>query len=107
MKTVIGVNGACGRMGQRIIQLAQEDKELTLGAALDAPGHPQLGRDVGELAGLGPLHIPVQSGLPQGRVPRRLQGGDQRQLRVFPGQADQPLAHAAGGAVDGDVGLHE
>jgi 4-hydroxy-tetrahydrodipicolinate reductase len=67
VKTVIGVNGACGRMGQRIIQLAQEDKELTLGAALDAPGHPQLGRDVGELAGLGPLHIPVQAGLPQGR----------------------------------------
>ena len=52
MKTIIGVNGACGRMGQRIVQLAHEDKELALGAALEAPGHPQLGRDIGEIAGL-------------------------------------------------------
>jgi 4-hydroxy-tetrahydrodipicolinate reductase len=64
VKTVIGVNGACGRMGQRIIQLAHEDKELSLGAALDAPGHPQLGRDVGEVAGIGPLQVPIQAELP-------------------------------------------
>jgi 4-hydroxy-tetrahydrodipicolinate reductase len=67
LKTTIGVNGACGRMGQRIIQLAHEDSELALGAALDAPGHPQLGRDSGEVAGLGPLHVPVQAELPLGR----------------------------------------
>ena len=28
MKTNIGINGACGRMGQRIVQLAHEDKTL-------------------------------------------------------------------------------
>ncbi len=66
MKTVIGVNGACGRMGQRIIQLAHEDKDLALGAALEAPGHPKLGQDVGEVSGLGRLEVPVRSDLPPG-----------------------------------------
>jgi 4-hydroxy-tetrahydrodipicolinate reductase len=51
-------------MGQRIVQLAYEDKDLDIGAALDAPGHPQLGRDIGELAGLGTLHVPLQAELP-------------------------------------------
>src|SRR2546430_5782181 len=64
MKTVIAVNGACGRMGQRIVQLAHEDKELVIGAALDAPGHPQQGRDAGELAGIGKISVPVQSFVP-------------------------------------------
>ena len=35
MKIIIGMNGACGRMGLRIIQLAHEDKELKIGAALE------------------------------------------------------------------------
>jgi 4-hydroxy-tetrahydrodipicolinate reductase len=64
MKTIIGLNGACGRMGQRILQLAHEDKSLTLGAALESPGHPALGRDVGEVAGLGQLGVPVRTDLP-------------------------------------------
>lgn len=64
MKTIIGVNGACGRMGQRIVQLAYEDKELTIGAALDAAGHPCQGRDIGELCGLGQLGVPVLAELP-------------------------------------------
>jgi 4-hydroxy-tetrahydrodipicolinate reductase len=67
MSTVFGVNGACGRMGQRIIQLGREDKDLTLGAAFEAPGHPQQGHDIGEVAGLGKLGIPVHSDLPTDR----------------------------------------
>lgn len=61
MKTIIGVNGACGRMGQRILQLAHEDPAVEIGAALEAPGHPQLGRDVGELLGLGRLDVLVSA----------------------------------------------
>src|SRR4051794_1805045 len=61
MKTVIAVNGACGRMGQRIVQLAREDKDLQLGAALDMPGHPQLGRDIGEVAGMGAIGVFVSN----------------------------------------------
>jgi 4-hydroxy-tetrahydrodipicolinate reductase len=66
MKTIIGVNGACGRMGQRIVQLAHEDKSLTIGAALEAASHPQLGRDIGEVAGLGPLGVKVAAAIPHG-----------------------------------------
>jgi 4-hydroxy-tetrahydrodipicolinate reductase len=64
MKTLLGVNGACGRMGQRMIQLAGEFRELTLAAALEMPGHPQQGRDVGEVVGLGPLGIRVSNFIP-------------------------------------------
>jgi 4-hydroxy-tetrahydrodipicolinate reductase len=51
-------------MGQRLIALAQEDKDLTLGAALEAPGHPQLGNDVGEVAGLGKVGVMVRADVP-------------------------------------------
>ncbi len=64
MKTLLGINGACGRMGQRILHLALEDRELGLGAALEAPGHPLQGRDIGEVAGLGRLSVPVCDELP-------------------------------------------
>ena len=55
----VAMNGASGRMGSRIIQLIQADPDLTLGAALERPGHPKLGEDVGPLAGLGPLGVPL------------------------------------------------
>jgi 4-hydroxy-tetrahydrodipicolinate reductase len=51
-------------MGQRLVQLAHEDEGLQLGAALEAPGHPQLGHDVGEVAGVGHLAVPVRADLP-------------------------------------------
>jgi 4-hydroxy-tetrahydrodipicolinate reductase len=61
MKTKIGVNGACGRMGMRIIQLARDDRDLEIVAATDAS---QAGRDIGELAGIGNLDVPVSSVIP-------------------------------------------
>jgi 4-hydroxy-tetrahydrodipicolinate reductase len=64
MKTIIGINGACGRMGQRLVQLAREDKELQVGAALDMPGHPQQGRDIGEVIGAGAIGVFVSNFLP-------------------------------------------
>ncbi|HMF13356.1 MAG TPA: 4-hydroxy-tetrahydrodipicolinate reductase [Gemmataceae bacterium] len=64
MKTIIGINGACGRMGKRIVQLAQEDKELTIGAALEFPGHTDQGKDVGEVAGIGAIDVPVSTRIP-------------------------------------------
>ena len=53
------VAGAAGRMGNRLVALLQEDKELRLVAALEAPGHPALGRDAGEAAGVGRLAVPI------------------------------------------------
>lgn len=67
MKTILAINGACGRMGQRLVALVQEDPQLVLGAALDAPGHPRLGQDVGEVAGLGVLGVPVRADLAMDR----------------------------------------
>src|SRR5437016_1273780 len=64
MKTHIGINGVCGRMGLRILQLACEDQGLTVAAALDAPEHPWQGRDIGEAAGVGKLDLPVRADLP-------------------------------------------
>ena len=59
MKTKLGVNGACGRMGKRIVQLAFEDSALQIVAALDSASHPEQGADIGEAVGLGKLGVHV------------------------------------------------
>jgi 4-hydroxy-tetrahydrodipicolinate reductase len=64
MKTIVGINGAAGRMGQRLVHLTCEDKDLTLGAALEAFNHPRLGQDIGAIAGLGKLNVPLRAELP-------------------------------------------
>jgi 4-hydroxy-tetrahydrodipicolinate reductase len=53
------VAGAAGRMGSRLVACLRDAPELTLAAALEAPGHPGLGRDAGEAAGVGPTGIPI------------------------------------------------
>ncbi len=69
MKTILAINGAAGRMGQRLVHLAHADKHLALGAAIESLNHPNLDRDIGELCGIGPLHLPVRSSiLPEQRV---------------------------------------
>jgi 4-hydroxy-tetrahydrodipicolinate reductase len=55
----IAVNGAAGRMGQRLVVLCSVDRDLTLAAAIDAPGHPRLGEDAGMMAGVGALGVPL------------------------------------------------
>ncbi|HTU19373.1 MAG TPA: 4-hydroxy-tetrahydrodipicolinate reductase [Gemmataceae bacterium] len=64
MKTIVGINGAGGRMGQRLVHLTCADKDLTLGAALESSKHPRLGQDIGEIAGLGKLDAPLRAELP-------------------------------------------
>jgi 4-hydroxy-tetrahydrodipicolinate reductase len=64
LKTTLAINGAAGRMGQRLVCLAREDPELALGAALEASDSPFLGRDIGEVCGLGPLGVAVRPDLP-------------------------------------------
>jgi 4-hydroxy-tetrahydrodipicolinate reductase len=55
----IVVAGAAGRMGQRIVACLADAADLRLVAALEAPGHPALGRDAGELAGVGKAGVSV------------------------------------------------
>src|SRR5689334_7170769 len=47
------VAGAGGRMGRTLNKAIADSKERTLAGAVDAPGSAVLGRDAGELAGLG------------------------------------------------------
>ncbi len=59
----IAINGAAGRMGQRLIALAAIDRELSLVAAIESPQHPRLGEDAGVLAGAGELEVPLMPAL--------------------------------------------
>jgi 4-hydroxy-tetrahydrodipicolinate reductase len=63
----IGVNGAAGRMGQRIVALAHADPALTVAAALEGKSSPHQGRDAGEIAGVGPIGVRIEPEL-QDRV---------------------------------------
>lgn len=56
----IAIAGAAGRMGQRILALAQAGKDVDVVAALEKTGHPEIGADAGEKAGLGRLGLPIQ-----------------------------------------------
>ncbi|MDA0835356.1 MAG: 4-hydroxy-tetrahydrodipicolinate reductase [Planctomycetota bacterium] len=53
----VAINGAAGRMGQRVITLAQQDPDLEVVAALENVAHPLQGRDIGEVAGLGTIGV--------------------------------------------------
>jgi 4-hydroxy-tetrahydrodipicolinate reductase len=47
------VAGAAGRMGSRVIACLRDAPDLRLVAALEAAGHAALGRDAGDVAGVG------------------------------------------------------
>ena len=55
----IGIHGAAGRMGQRLIVIGSQDAEVKITAALDRVGHPRLGEDVGVIAGIGAIGVPL------------------------------------------------
>jgi 4-hydroxy-tetrahydrodipicolinate reductase len=53
------VAGAAGRMGRALVNAIADSKGVTLAGALEAPGSDAIGRDAGELAGLGPNGVAV------------------------------------------------
>jgi 4-hydroxy-tetrahydrodipicolinate reductase len=55
------VAGAAGRMGSRIVALLADAPGLRLVGALEAAGHPALGRDAGEAAGIGTTGVAIES----------------------------------------------
>jgi 4-hydroxy-tetrahydrodipicolinate reductase len=65
MAIQIAVNGAAGRMGQRIVALASADPQLKVVAAIEHAAHPKLGEDAGTLAGVGELKVPLSVALVQ------------------------------------------
>ncbi len=56
----IAVAGATGRMGRTIIEAVSRTDGVTVAAALERPGHHQLGKDAGELTATGPLGVAVE-----------------------------------------------
>ena len=62
----IAINGAAGRMGQRLVALGMPTRSCEFAAALDATGHPQLGSDAGQVAGIGPIGVKLASTLSEG-----------------------------------------
>uniref|UniRef100_A0A7C4QPL7 4-hydroxy-tetrahydrodipicolinate reductase n=1 Tax=Schlesneria paludicola TaxID=360056 RepID=A0A7C4QPL7_9PLAN len=63
----LGVHGAAGRMGQRVIALAAQDPDFHVAAAYESVSCPKLGQDAGEVAGIGRLGVPLTSA-PKERV---------------------------------------
>lgn len=55
----LAVVGAAGRMGQRLVALAREDKQFDVVGAIERPDHPLLARDAGEVAGIGHIGVPL------------------------------------------------
>ena len=53
----IGVMGAGGRMGRALVRAISEADGARLAGGVEQPGHPDLGKDLGVLAGLEPLSL--------------------------------------------------
>jgi len=62
----LAVSGATGRMGRTLITLLSRHPSMTLAAALIRPGAQALGRDAGEVAGVGPLGVMLTDDLEAG-----------------------------------------
>ncbi|HUO08885.1 MAG TPA: 4-hydroxy-tetrahydrodipicolinate reductase [Phycisphaerae bacterium] len=65
MSTIsLGISGAAGRMGKRLIALSAEQPELfKLTTAIDAPQSPNLGKDAGTVAGCNALGVAITASL--------------------------------------------
>lgn len=55
----LAVIGAKGRMGRALIEEIAKTDGVTLAGATEAPGDPDLGRDLGEALGMGALGVPL------------------------------------------------
>ena len=60
----VAVIGVTGRMGQALLRAAPAFPQLIVTGAVASPSSLALGRDAGELAGLGPTNLVVTSDLP-------------------------------------------
>jgi len=55
----VAVSGASGSMGRRLISLIAEQSDCALACAVERPGHPDLGKDAGLVAGVSELGVPI------------------------------------------------
>lgn len=57
----VAVTGAAGRMGKRIVALANEHPDIEVSGALEFRDHPCVGLDAGEVAGIGKINVPISA----------------------------------------------
>jgi 4-hydroxy-tetrahydrodipicolinate reductase len=60
------VVGAAGKMGSRIIHIIHETPSIVLDRAIERSDHPSIGKDIGEIIGLGKMNIPLEGDLKKG-----------------------------------------
>jgi len=65
MKLNLVINGSAGRMGRRIAALAHESGDFEIVSALEAAGHPEIGKDIGVLAGIGDIGVVINTVFPE------------------------------------------
>jgi 4-hydroxy-tetrahydrodipicolinate reductase len=53
------ITGAAGRMGMRLVALAKQSGEFQVVGAVERPESDLQGRDAGDVAGVGPIGVPV------------------------------------------------
>src|SRR5215475_3232049 len=51
--------GAAGRMGKLLVSLVQDNPETRLVGTVEAQRHPVIGKDAGEVAGIGTIGLKV------------------------------------------------
>ncbi|RMH59210.1 MAG: 4-hydroxy-tetrahydrodipicolinate reductase [Candidatus Hydrogenedentota bacterium] len=103
--TRITVAGAGGRMGGRITALCAEDPAFLLVGAIEARGHPAVGRDAGLVAGCGELNVTVTA-----EIEKALEGAEVLVDFTAPGAVIQNVTAAREkgiGYVVGTTGLGE
>ena len=61
----VAIGGAGGRMGKALIQAAIENRQINIGAASVLEDSHDLGKDVGLIGGMDPLHVVTVDDLEQ------------------------------------------
>ena len=64
--TRVIIAGAAGRMGQKIASMVSRHPGLTYSAGFEASGSSAIGKDAGEIAGLGKNGVLIREGLAGG-----------------------------------------
>jgi 4-hydroxy-tetrahydrodipicolinate reductase len=57
------VCGAAGRMGSTLVRLIHESRAMKIAGAVESANHPQIGKDAGEVAGVGKVGVPIDADL--------------------------------------------
>ena len=55
--------GASGQMGKMLVRLVDHQSDMVLVGAIDAPNHPDLGKDAGLNSGVGELGVSITDDL--------------------------------------------